>query len=544
MKKLSLQQETNLIKPKYKSMQRTKFYNSQRLWSILVMLCLLAPLQLTAQTTLIFKDSVGTGIDGNGNGELNFPQEILVNSDGSFLVADNGNHRVQKFDKNGNYVSQFGGSGKTDGKFNGPNGIAQDSKGNLFITDRYNNRVQKFDKDGNFIKVIGTTTASTANGDFSNPVGIVVDAADNVYVVDRNNDRVQKFTNDGVFIKVIGGAGTTDGLFKSPYGIIVDSDANIYVTDLTRDNVQKFDSTGKFLSSFGGTGTGDGKLSNPQGIAFDLQGNIYISDSGTDSIQVFNNVGTFVKKYKPAHGKTIDFITFDSNGDLYATSGDYDRIYRFTTDKEINIKQGTTSVATGGTVDFGSVIVSQSKDNTFTLENTGGFDLTLKGTTGSQVAVSGTNASDFVVTQTSVTDAISGFSNVTFTVSYKPAGLGNSTAALTITSDDADEATYTINLTGTATSNVTGLDPDLKNGILKVGPVPANDHVNLSIEGRASNNISYQLVDMQGRNAAANGSGVAKNGALSIDLSQVRSGNYLLILQIGDERVVRRIQKK
>jgi hypothetical protein len=193
----------------------------------------------------------------------------------------------------------------------------------------------------------------------------------------------------------------------------------------------------------------------------------------------------------------------------------------------------------GGTVDFNSVIVSQSSDKTFTIENLGGLDLIFGGTTGSQVEISGTNASDFVITQTNVTDTVTGFSNVTFDVSYTPAAVGTSTAMLTIKNNDADEGIYTINLTGTATSNVTGLDPDLKAGILKVGPNPTQGKLQLSVEGKASSNISYQVVNMQGQVVAK---GTPNKG--SIDVSQLKAGNYVLLLQIGDEQVARRIQKK
>ncbi|EAY24831.1 cell surface protein [Microscilla marina ATCC 23134] len=506
-------------------------------------LCLLAPLQLTAQTTLVLKDSLGNVTDGTGNGEFNAPQGILFNADGSFWVSEGINDRVQKFDKDGNYVSQFGGSGTTNGKLEFPYWLAKDSQGNIFVTDGSNHRIQKFDKDGNYLSQFGTN--GNGDGQFNTPRAIVIDASDNIYVVDFNNNRVQKFDKNGTYQSQFGGAGTTDGKFSGPDGMVMDASGNLYVVDRNNDRIQKFDKDGTFLSKFGSTGTGDAQFTKPAGIAIDKDGFIYVSDddNSNDYIKVFKSDGTFVKKFNSNNAggttKSERQLHFDANGQLYISDPLEDRIRIMAPAQEINLKAGTVAIASGSTVDFGSVVVSQSSDKTFTIENLGGIDLTLSGTSGSQVAVSGTNATDFVVTQTSVTDKIAGFSNVTFSVSYKPAGLGSSTATLTIGSNDADEGTYTINLTGTATSNVTGVSPDLKEGILTVGPNPTQGKVRLSIEGKASNKVSYQVVNMQGQTVAK---GVPHKG--SIDMGQLPAGNYVLLLQIGEEKVARRIQKK
>jgi DNA-binding beta-propeller fold protein YncE len=91
----------------------------------------------------------GTGKDGSGDGEFNFPQGITVlSSTGEVAVADLDNHRVQIFDSAGNYKRQFGTEGKeADGQLSEPMDIASDAHGNLLVVDR-TNRLQVFDPEG------------------------------------------------------------------------------------------------------------------------------------------------------------------------------------------------------------------------------------------------------------------------------------------------------------------------------------------------------------------------------------------------------------
>ena len=202
---------------------------------------------------------------------------ILVNTSGYLCVS--------KWGKPGRGASLLHG-----GEFMAPMyGLAIDQQGAVFVVDNGNNRIQKFDRTGNFIILWGNFGAANAN--FHNPTGIACDAKGNVYVVDTNNHRVQKFDGKlGGYIMKFGSRGNGEGQFNAPWGIAIDRVRGyIYVVDSANFRVQKFDMSGEFIMSWGSFGNGDGQFYFPRGIAVDqADGTVYVVDMGNHRIQKFD----------------------------------------------------------------------------------------------------------------------------------------------------------------------------------------------------------------------------------------------------------------
>jgi len=113
---------------------------------------------------------------GSGNGQIATPipfsVELAIDAQGNVYVTDGGNNRVEKFDSQGNYLSQFGSFGTGNGQFNAPTGIAIDAQGNIYVTDVVNERVEKFDANGNYLSQFGSS--GTGNGQFHAPFSLAL----------------------------------------------------------------------------------------------------------------------------------------------------------------------------------------------------------------------------------------------------------------------------------------------------------------------------------------------------------------------------------
>jgi sugar lactone lactonase YvrE len=126
--------------------------------------------------------------------------------------------------------------------------IGFDADGNLFIADTGNHRIRKIDRDGIITTVAGNGQAGH-DGDggpavlasLDNPADIAIGADGSLYIADTYNHCIRSVTPDGIIDTLAGecgrhgfagdGQAPADALFNRPYGIALDAHDNLYVAD-------------------------------------------------------------------------------------------------------------------------------------------------------------------------------------------------------------------------------------------------------------------------------------------------------------------------
>jgi sugar lactone lactonase YvrE len=288
------------------------------------------------------------GSPGIGNGQLGaFTRDIEFDPvSGDLFVADSSNHRIQRFDTNGNFVLMWGRNGgdgtagSGEGEFDEPFGITFDSAGNAYVTDGSNHRVQKFGPDGTFLMQWGSGPG-VAPGELNNPWGIARNldgSSEVIYVVDRENHRVQEFSTLGGFRRTWGRLGSGAGEFNRPRGIGVDGEGALYVADHDNARIQKFVPGNPcpggttqvtpgmcFERQWGLLGVAPRQFELPNEIDVDSAGLVYVSDLRNNRYQVFDALGNLVAVRGLAgtgSGELLQTsgIALDANDDVYAVS--------------------------------------------------------------------------------------------------------------------------------------------------------------------------------------------------------------------------------
>lgn len=181
-----------------------------------------------------------------GGGVLSNPGGIAIDKENRLLyVVDTGNDVVRVYDADSlKALRVIGTAGKkhtlTDpGTFSLPTNVAVDGDGNVYVTDTFNNRVEIFDADGTFLSQFGKHGDGV--GQFELPKGIAVDCDGHIWVVDAIQDRVKVFDREGQLLIYFGEHGEYPGRFMGAFGITIDNkDNRVIVSETFPGRVQIF----------------------------------------------------------------------------------------------------------------------------------------------------------------------------------------------------------------------------------------------------------------------------------------------------------------
>jgi DNA-binding beta-propeller fold protein YncE len=193
------------------------------------------------------------------DGQFRQPTDVTWDPEGNIFISDGYiNSRVAKFDKNGDWVKQWGGPGTKQGELNTPHSIASDAKGNIYVADRGNRRIQVFDHDGGFLREIkiDVPVSSPVHMWMGNPpatkegVGAMGSGApwaicitpgptQYIYSSDAYPGRIYKLTLDGKVVGVLGSMGRQLKQFGWIHEMACPSENTLYVAEILNWRVQK-----------------------------------------------------------------------------------------------------------------------------------------------------------------------------------------------------------------------------------------------------------------------------------------------------------------
>lgn len=280
-----------------------------------------------AGTISVFAPGSITTIAGNGtagfsgdNGpavsaQLNFPNAVVVDSQGNIYIADTANHRVRRVSPGG-AITTYAGTGIPSDSGDGgpataaglasPMDLALDLAGNLLILET--GRVRKVDRITGVISVVAGNLYAPTDGE-GGPVlnarlqyatNIAMDGAGNLFITERDLNRVRRVdASSGIITRYAGtgnfGFSGDTGLATAaelawPGALTTNSAGDLFICDTINRRVRRVDATTGVIDTIAGNGTAsppnDGGpataagLNQPHGLRFNSAGALHISDGG------------------------------------------------------------------------------------------------------------------------------------------------------------------------------------------------------------------------------------------------------------------------
>jgi predicted membrane-bound mannosyltransferase/DNA-binding beta-propeller fold protein YncE len=295
------------------------------------------PVDPYAENQLSMQPVMVIGGPGSSDGELLQPRNVAISPEGLIAVADSGNHRIQVFDNEGQFLRGWGSFGIEPGQFNEPWGVAMDDS-HIYVADTWNHRVQVFTHEGELVQVIGQS-GSPAQGEnggglFFGPRDIALLADGRILVTDTGNHRIQIFDEAGNFIQAFGSQGAFPGQFSEPVGIAASADGSLVVADTWNGRIQSF--TGDFQpgSEFAVDAWYGESINNKPYLATDKIGRVYVTDPEGYQVLIFDSGGQYLARFGQYSTGLDGFalpngIATDDEGNLYVADAGNGRVLKF-----------------------------------------------------------------------------------------------------------------------------------------------------------------------------------------------------------------------
>ena len=194
----------------------------------------------------------GSGTAGITLATFNHTGGIVMDSLGNLYISDYYNHRVMKWAPNatiGILIAGIGLPGSGSHQLDCPFGLYLDETNSLlYIADTFNHRIQRYNLNGN---LYGTTVAG-GNGpgpgshQLNTPYDVHVSKrTGSIYIADFINHRVQRYApgaiNGSTVVGVTSVSGTSPVLLNGPASVFLNANESfLYVSEMGNSRIQKF----------------------------------------------------------------------------------------------------------------------------------------------------------------------------------------------------------------------------------------------------------------------------------------------------------------
>jgi phospholipase C len=230
------------------------------------------------------------------------------------------------------------------GDLDGPYGVAVDSSGNVWASNTGHNTIAEFTPGGRLVREIG-------QGHLDHPEGIAIDSSGDIWAADEGSDSVAEFSPSGTLMASFGIEGSGDGGLDQPDAVAV-SGSTVYVADFGNSRIEEFTTSGTYKTSI--------SVPTPTGVALTTSGDIWVSSASYlpgNGFYEYSPSGAQLFSTEPtgsAYGASGDAggIAVGPDGTVYVTQPDYGLVSVYSPDGSFSTEFGLHSSGSAAAEDL------------------------------------------------------------------------------------------------------------------------------------------------------------------------------------------------
>jgi hypothetical protein len=183
--------------------------------------------------------------------------QIKIDSYGNLLFLDIKGCQVCVFSKSGKFIKRIGAQGQGPGEYTHPHAMGVDCLGNIYIADRSARKINKYDKNGEYVSSFLLSSTHWAPDQL-----IAFDSKNNIYVggfkADMNSpgdgEWVNKYDQSGKYIGPLIERETKQMWPLRMFPVFcfdIGSNDLIYASEIDKYSIQVYDAGGNYINKMG-----------------------------------------------------------------------------------------------------------------------------------------------------------------------------------------------------------------------------------------------------------------------------------------------------
>ena len=253
--------------------------NKQILNRILIIACIFFLISANNARTQQFVEHFRFGGQGQAAGQFNDPGAVALADDGTLFVVDSRNNRIQLFTPKGTFLKSVGGFGFDPDQFDLPVDIWVKSILNIYVSDYNNRRLQRYDRQMNYLAQLRSNPDWPEEFQFGEVLSCALNSQNDLFILDHQEEKVVKLNRDGQPERFFGTYESGAGELEEAVQLDIFRNRYLLISDVGLKAVMVYDFFGTFIKAIT-----DSAFKHPGGLATQNRTGIFVADETAKAI--------------------------------------------------------------------------------------------------------------------------------------------------------------------------------------------------------------------------------------------------------------------